>query len=229
MTIQSGENCPISRWRKMRKFLSSIWLSWWLVPTSVGSLGGPYAWGSLAVWCSQTKRTPYSRTPKAGHIEAGRSDVKFGGNLTFQEWSLGASSDAHSAFQNKGGRLLARNCSDRALESLGQKNGPRRDMRMTVFIVTGFRCGPLMGLHPYSLLSACMGPASHAVTPSQSLEKAKSIASWGHCFSQEWEDWPGPVAKVLQTGPFLLAKMRVLQATFHLSGQFQSPRIKGFF
>ena len=57
-------------------------------------------------------------------------------------WSLGGSSDAHSALQHKGCRLLDRNCSDRASESLGQKNGPRQDMRMTGFIVTGFRCGP---------------------------------------------------------------------------------------
>ena len=64
------------------------------------------------------------------------------GNLTSQGWSLGASSDAHSALQNKGCRPLARNCSDGTSESLGQENGPRRDMRMTGFIVTGFRCGP---------------------------------------------------------------------------------------
>ena len=51
---------------------------------------------------------------------------------------LGASSDAHSALQKKGCRLLARNCSDRASESLGQKDRPRWDMRMT-----GFRRGPL--------------------------------------------------------------------------------------
>ena len=64
----------------------------------------------------------------------------FGGNLTSQGWSLGASSDGHPTLQNKGCRLLARNCSDRASESLGQKNSPRRDMRMTGFIATdGFR------------------------------------------------------------------------------------------
>ena len=28
-------------------------------------------------------------------------------------------------------------------QTLGQKNGPRWDMRMTGFIVTGFRCGPV--------------------------------------------------------------------------------------
>ena len=47
-------------------------------------------------------------------------------------------------FKKEGCRLLARNCSDGASESLGQKNGPRRDMRMTGFIVTGFRSGPTM-------------------------------------------------------------------------------------
>ena len=36
-----------------------------------------------------------------------------------------------SVLQNKGCRLLARGCPHRALESLGQKNGPRRDIRMT--------------------------------------------------------------------------------------------------
>ena len=85
--------------------------------------------------------SPLSRTPKAGHIKAGRSDVDFGG-FDLAGWSLCASSDAHSALQNKGCRLLARNCSDRASESLGQKNSPRRDMRRTGFIVTGFRCSP---------------------------------------------------------------------------------------
>ena len=49
--------------------------------------------------------------------------------------------DAHSALQNKGCRLLARNCSDRASESLEQKDRPRRDMRMTGFIVIGLRFG----------------------------------------------------------------------------------------
>ena len=38
--------------------------------------------------------------PKTGHAKAGRSDVDFGSNLTSQGWSLGASSDAHSALQN---------------------------------------------------------------------------------------------------------------------------------
>ena len=33
--------------------------------------------------------------------------------------------------------------SDRASESLGQKNGPRQNMRMTGFILTGLRCGPV--------------------------------------------------------------------------------------
>ena len=42
-------------------------------------------------------------------------------NLTSQEWSLGAFSDALSALQNKGRRVLARNCSGRASESLGHK------------------------------------------------------------------------------------------------------------
>ena len=54
-----------------------------------------------------------------------------------------ASSNAHSALQNKGCRILARNCSDRAPEPLRQKNGPRRGMRMNGFIVTGFRCRPV--------------------------------------------------------------------------------------
>ena len=56
--------------------------------------------------------------------------------------------DAGHSVQNKRCRLLARNCSDRASESLGQKNGPRRDMRMTGFIVTGFRCGPSLHNEP---------------------------------------------------------------------------------
>ena len=60
-----------------------------------------------------------------------------------QGWSLGAPSDAHSALHNKGCRLLAWNCSDRASEFLGQKNGPKRDMRMTGFIVTESRCGAM--------------------------------------------------------------------------------------
>ena len=64
--------------------------------------------------------------------------------MTSQGWSLGASSDAHSALQNKGCRPPARNCSDGTSESLGQKMAQlRRDMRMAGFIVTGFRCGPL--------------------------------------------------------------------------------------
>ena len=86
----------------------------------------------------------FSTSPKAGHIKAGRSDVNFGGICPPRGGPWGACSDAHSALQNKGCRLLARNCSDRASESLGQKNGPRRDMRMIGFIVTGFRCGPVL-------------------------------------------------------------------------------------
>ena len=54
----------------------------------------------------------------------------------------GCFSDGPPALQNKGSRLLAWNCSDRALESLGQKNSPRRDIGMTGFILIGFRCGP---------------------------------------------------------------------------------------
>ena len=50
-----------------------------------------------------------SRAPKPGHVKAGRSDVNVGGIWPrFQWWSLGASSDAHSALQNKGCRLPAR-------------------------------------------------------------------------------------------------------------------------
>ena len=50
-----------------------------------------------------------------------------------------------SALQNKGCRLLARNCSSRASEYLRHKNGSRWDMRMTGFTVAGVRCGPRWG------------------------------------------------------------------------------------
>ena len=90
---------------------------------------------------TETQRTRLQRTrlrasTKAGHVKAGRSDVNFG------EFDLPCF-DAHSALQNKGCRLLAWNCSDRASKFLGQKNGPRRDMRMTGFIVAEFRFCPI--------------------------------------------------------------------------------------
>ena len=47
-----------------------------------------------------------------------------------QNWSHSHLAFAHSL------------CSDRSSESLGQKNGPRRDMQKTGFLATGFRCSP---------------------------------------------------------------------------------------
>ena len=77
-----------------------------------------------------------SRAPKAG-----RSDVSFGG-FDLPGVVPGCFLGRPFCASKQGLQAPRRNCSDRASESLGQKIGPRRDMRMTGFIVTGCRCGP---------------------------------------------------------------------------------------
>ena len=49
------------------------------------------------------------------------------------------SSDAHSALENKGLLAPGSELLGHASESLGHKNGPKRDVWMTGFILTGFR------------------------------------------------------------------------------------------
>ena len=87
----------------------------------------------------------HSRAPKGRHITAGRSDVILG------EFELPGvvpgvvprMPTLH--FQTRGCRLLARNCLEMPQNSESLRKWPknlRLDMRMTGFIVIGFRCGP---------------------------------------------------------------------------------------
>ena len=46
-------------------------------------------------------------------------------------------------FKARGLGQMAQNCSGKASECGGQRHGPKRNMRMTVSIATGFYIGPL--------------------------------------------------------------------------------------
>ena len=58
-------------------------------------------------------------------------------NLTLHGWSRGRFWDACSALQIKGFGVPRSRLLGKALESLGQRNGPQWDMRMTGFVLTG--------------------------------------------------------------------------------------------
>ena len=94
------------------------------------------------------------------HVIAGRSDVNFGEfGLPPRGGLWGASLSRTPALHFKQGVVSSwLGIAGYASESLGQQNGPKRDMWMTGFIVTRFRCesgGGLGGLAQLDIITEC--------------------------------------------------------------------------